>query len=166
VQIIIVQAEIEEAIRNHILSQIHVREGMDINIDLAATRGAAGFTATINIIPSSNKGSNPFVAVALVTYKEPTSLVEVPEPAQAGPVRIVGATREEREAIMEQLSKEDEASQADTGGTEQPVEQAATPVMALDQDAANPQPASEETATGGTGDRRGLFRSLKKPTNS
>lgn len=58
-QIIIVQAEIEQAIRNHILSQINIREGMEIDIDLRATRGEAGFQATINITPARNQVQAP-----------------------------------------------------------------------------------------------------------
>lgn len=50
-QITIVQTEIEDAIRKHILSQVAVREGNRIDIDLRATRGAEGFQAIINIVP-------------------------------------------------------------------------------------------------------------------
>lgn len=50
-QITIVQTEIEEAIRSHILSQINVNPGMRIEIDLLATRGATGFQAVIDILP-------------------------------------------------------------------------------------------------------------------
>ena len=53
-KITINQAEIEEAITKHILSQITVKEGMNINIDLRATRGAEGFQADIDI----NDGTN------------------------------------------------------------------------------------------------------------
>ncbi len=52
-QIIIVQSEIEEAIRNHINSQIMVQDGMRIDIDLSATRGPEGFRATIDIVPDT-----------------------------------------------------------------------------------------------------------------
>ena len=50
-QITINQQEIEEAIRKHILSQISLRENMKVEIDMTATRGPSGFTATINIVP-------------------------------------------------------------------------------------------------------------------
>lgn len=48
-QITIVQAEIETAIRNYILSQLSIRAGMDISIELQATRGAEGYRAMINV---------------------------------------------------------------------------------------------------------------------
>ena len=49
-QITIVQTEIEEAIKAHILSQISVKDNTRIDIDLKATRGAEGFQAVIDIV--------------------------------------------------------------------------------------------------------------------
>ena len=49
-QIILVQAEIEKAIRNYVNSKVKVNEGQDIRIDLSASRGPEGFRATIDII--------------------------------------------------------------------------------------------------------------------
>lgn len=51
-QITIVQTEIEAAIRNHILGQVAVKENMRIDITLRATRGAEGYQALIDIVPS------------------------------------------------------------------------------------------------------------------
>ena len=48
-KIILVQAEIELAIRAYVLSQIAVKEGQDISIDFKNTRGDDGTTAEINI---------------------------------------------------------------------------------------------------------------------
>ena len=50
-RIIIVQAEIEEAIRNYIQKQVKIETGMRIDMELAATRGDDGFTAEIFIVP-------------------------------------------------------------------------------------------------------------------
>ncbi len=49
-QIILVQAEIEKAIRNYVNSKVQVNEGQDIRIDLSASRGPEGFRATIDIV--------------------------------------------------------------------------------------------------------------------
>ncbi|QWY83516.1 holliday junction resolvase RusA-like protein [Rhizobium phage RHph_X2_28B] len=54
-QITIVQSEIEAAITAYIKSQITVNENMDVNIELRATRGAEGFQAVIDIVPSQVK---------------------------------------------------------------------------------------------------------------
>lgn len=49
-RITLIQAEIDLAIMNYINSQVNVKEGMTISVDLSATRGENGFTATIDII--------------------------------------------------------------------------------------------------------------------
>ncbi len=74
-QITIVQAEIETAIRNYIQEQIVVREGMKIDIDLRATRGDAGFMATIDIVP--------------VSAAKPAPVAEKPAPATARQPKVV-----------------------------------------------------------------------------
>lgn len=51
-QITIVQVEIEQAIRNYVLEQLSVKEGMQIDIVLKATRGDEGTTAIIDIVPA------------------------------------------------------------------------------------------------------------------
>lgn len=43
------QLEIEEAIRNYVMNQIHVKEDMEIQIKLRATRGEEGYQAEIDI---------------------------------------------------------------------------------------------------------------------
>lgn len=50
--ITLVQNEIEQAIRDYVLARIRIQDGLDMQIDLAATRGIEGFKATINIEPS------------------------------------------------------------------------------------------------------------------
>lgn len=85
-QIIIVQSEIETAIRNHILAQINVREGMQINIDLSATRGADGFRATIDIVPNGTPAASnapaPSAAPAAAVTASKTS---APAPTKGNP---------------------------------------------------------------------------------
>ena len=49
-QIILVQAEIETAIRNYVNSKVKIQEGQDIRIDLSASRGPEGFRANIDIV--------------------------------------------------------------------------------------------------------------------
>ena len=48
-KIILVQDEIENAIRQYISGAIQVTEGQNLEIDLTAGRGTTGFTATIDI---------------------------------------------------------------------------------------------------------------------
>ena len=51
-QIVLIQAEIEKAIRNYVNSIVKVAEGVDIVIDLKSTRGDTGFTANIDLVES------------------------------------------------------------------------------------------------------------------
>ena len=52
-QIVLIQAEIEKAIRNYVNSIVKVAEGVDIVIDLKSTRGDTGFTANIDLVETS-----------------------------------------------------------------------------------------------------------------
>ena len=49
-QIVLIQAEIEKAIRKYVNSVVKVAEGVDILIDLKSTRGDTGFTANIDLV--------------------------------------------------------------------------------------------------------------------
>lgn len=53
-QITLVQSEIEQALKNFINEQVNVKEGMEINITLKATRGDEGTTAIIDINKSAD----------------------------------------------------------------------------------------------------------------
>ena len=80
-QITLVQTEIEQALKNFIFSQVNIREGMDIKIDLRATRGAEGFQAIIDIVPSDVPQAP---AAASTASQAPTT--------PQGPVNRVAAT--------------------------------------------------------------------------
>ncbi len=78
-QIILTQMEIEQAITEYVHSQINIKDNMQIDIKLAATRGDGGFTANINIVPMENK---EVVNTPKVPTKEPvekTGLVGRPK---------------------------------------------------------------------------------------
>ena len=62
-QIVLIQAEIEKAIRNYVNSIVKVAEGVDIVIDLKSTRGDTGFTANIDLVEA---GAERAPAPALV----------------------------------------------------------------------------------------------------
>lgn len=74
-KISIVESEIKEAITNHIMSQMVIREGMRIDIDIAATRGEDGFTAEIKIVPQERTGA---VLVQVEPEKKPAVTAEAP----------------------------------------------------------------------------------------
>lgn len=80
----IVQTEMEQAIKDFVLGQLNVNEGMDITVELRAGRGEDGFTADINIVPSQTKKQG--------TVKRSTTPAEKPK---------VEVTREPEESSQE-----------------------------------------------------------------
>lgn len=76
-RITIVESEIHDAIKAHILSQISVKEGSEITIDLRATRGAEGFMADIEITNGTP---------AAVSKAAPVAQTRGPIPARVEPV--------------------------------------------------------------------------------
>jgi hypothetical protein len=89
-QITIVQTEIEDAIRKHILSQVAVREGNRIDIDLRATRGAEGFQAIINIVPEDSAVQDRSASVTSTEASESTAAAAA-QPARATRTRAAAA---------------------------------------------------------------------------
>ena len=94
-RITLIQSEIETAIINYINAQVNVREGMSIVVDLSATRGENGFTATIDIVNAKAVKTIPQVVAPVVPIPEvvgeitePTKEMEVvtPIPAPVQPV--------------------------------------------------------------------------------
>lgn len=94
-RIILVQAEIELALRAYVLSQIAVKEGQDISIEFKNTRGDDGTTAEINITsPQVSMGN---VQKSTETVKESVSVAPVtrtaPKPSTATPAPAVTDTK-------------------------------------------------------------------------
>ena len=134
-QIILVQAEIETAIRNYVNSKVKVNEGQDIRIDLSASRGPEGFRATIDIIDDD---LTPAVASKAAAAKANTeSSDDLAAAAKAKAVEAEAKKKSDMAAAAEQaaLKKEQEqvreataaAKQATSGepgegGTEPPFE--------------------------------------------
>lgn len=160
-QIIINQSEIESAIRTYVQEQINVKPGMQIDIDLKATRGAEGATAIIDISPMANfhvgmadklyaasKHVNEAVQEPKKKEAEPAAEIKA-TPAklfQAAPLpRETALTQEQQEAITACPATTDagyQPSPADSG----------TPIPEVVE---VPVPA-----------RTSLFAGLKKPVNA
>lgn len=98
-QIILVQAEIEKAIRNYVNSKVQVNEGQDIRIDLSASRGPEGFRATIDIVDED----------ATTT----ASAAPAPAPAPKAAVPKVTAEAGEDQAAAKAKAAEAEAKKAE-----------------------------------------------------
>lgn len=168
-QITIVQAEIEAAIRAYILSQINVREGMGIAIELAATRGADGFKAIIDIQPVQTgpvmTGMGPSTTATTTNTAEQPTVAQSPAPqtlsAQATPKAELATTAPRTPAEVRQMM-EAEAEEADQSMAEE--------TAAENREQADVPAAGEASTTGADANPaatsgRSLFRNLRKPVN-
>lgn len=166
-QITINESEIKLAIRNHILSQISVRDDQQIDVDLRATRGAEGYTAVIDIAPHDptkpskrttesgsaaggniskieNKGSGSTKASA-ESEPEPE---EAPQDTRQSPEKDTPDAEPavEAEAVVEAVAAEEP-----------------TPTRVLPFNKAKAE--EEEQPVEAVAERRSLFAGLTKPVN-
>lgn len=79
-QIILIQAEIEVAIRNYVNSKVKIAADQDIRIDLSASRGPEGFRANIDIV-DAEVPVEAYSPRAATTAAPKTAAVEADEPA-------------------------------------------------------------------------------------
>ena len=151
-QIIIVQHEIESAVKAYVLSQLNVKEGQRIDVSFAATRGEDGLKATIDIVSDEQ---SPAASTGVTTVEE-----EQPAPAStaASPIRRARLTTPVRkeEPTKEPVEQKEVGTgeAADEGGEQQA---SAEQSEASEQEEEQPAPVT-------TG--RSLFANLKKPANS
>lgn len=106
-QIILVQTEVEQALRNYVASRLTLAEGTTFSIDLAATRGVNGITATIDLVepgqstaaPAGSipraQSTKPAAAPAVETAKKPASEVQADPATQASAAQENAATAQE-----------------------------------------------------------------------
>lgn len=109
-QIIINQAQIEEAINQYMLKKINLNAGSAFEIEIAATRGAGGFTATINIVEDAPKA----------VIAEPVKRTVIAKPQNV-------ATEKQKELPLEEAVPEVSASPEVVADAAQPPEEAAKP---------------------------------------
>ena len=144
-QITLIQAEIEQALKNYINDIMSVKEGMEIEIQLKATRGEEGTTAIIDIIPSKPKTAVRGSRVSGEAAGKSVSAVKAePEPVKAvepEPEPEVAVKAEPEVAVAEEA--EAEPAEAAVEAEDEPVE-----------------PAPAEAAP-----RKSLFAGLSKPQN-
>jgi hypothetical protein len=139
-QITLVQTEIEDAIRNYVNSQLVVREGMRIDIDLSATRGPQGFTAMIDIVSDEVAPTNGV-----------TSQPEDPAPQLDKAVAATPRTR--RASAKPEPQAEPEVVEANNDVAEAP-----------DQPVAEAEDTSEDVPST-SAPKRSLFAAQTQPKN-
>ena len=137
-KIILVQAEIELAIRAYVLTQIAVKEGQDISIDFKNTRGDDGTTAEINITSPTMTAAPATTAPNEQPEKSTQAATQSRQPAPAkqiaaktstaalAPAAAAGATtgsqteQSASDASTTTAQPEPEASTSETTTTETP----------------------------------------------
>ena len=175
-RIILVQAEIELALRAYVLNQISVREGQEITIAFKNTRGDDGATAEIDISTPSNiptkvpstplkRQAVPTPVAALQTASQTASEPEVEEdtsdPSDGSPAPAVEAesdtTASEEAAPVQDASTTSEADTAAETVNQKEEEPVSKPASFLKPTA---QPSDEAPAPS-----KSLFANLTKPVN-
>lgn len=191
-RIIIVQAEIEAAIKAYILTQIAVKEGQEITIDFKATRGEDGATAEINIgAPASpNVPATKSTQTATQSRSLPaaTKTQTTASSAAAAPaVAVTEATGSETEQSADnafttsdqpdQPAVTSEAATAETGNQEEEGQTSTSETETFDPPAflkpkAEDDGASDEAvqkpapAAATAAPAKSLFANLTKPVNA
>ena len=172
-KIILVQAEIELALRAYVLNQISVREGQEITIAFKNTRGDDGATAEIDIsTPSANIPAKvpstplkrtiaPAPVEAPVTAFEPDVEEDASYPSDGSPAPAVEAesdtTDSGEEAPVQDASTTSEADTAAETVNQKEEEPVSKPASFLKPTA---QPSDEAPAPS-----KSLFANLTKPVN-
>lgn len=128
-QIILVQAEIEKAIRNYVNSKVQVNEGQDIRIDLSASRGPEGFRATIDIVDedtttTANAAPAPAPAPKAAAPKVAAEAGEdqAAAKAKAAEAEAKKKAEAERAAAAQAEAEKTALETADSSATEAPFE--------------------------------------------
>ena len=127
-QIILIQAEIEVAIRNYVNSKVKIAAGQDIRIDLSASRGPEGFRANIDIVDAE---------VPVEAYSPRTATTAAPKTAAVEADEPTPTPTPKKKATPAQLEAE----------AEEPAAPPATPPtekVAVDEPSAQEQEVAQE----------------------
>ena len=147
-QIILVQQEVEQALRDYVASRLTLVEGTSFEIDLAATRGVNGITATINLVQpgqaQAQAATQAAVAAPAVSRK---STPEAPAKAQEATV-----TAQQDPNVSETPTDPNQGQEAGQVTTETPV---------ADPNQADPNVTGTEVPQ-----TKSLFGGLSRPKNS
>jgi hypothetical protein len=179
-QIIIIQSEIEQAIRDYVNARLKVADGNEIIIDLAATRGDKGFTATIDIVAQSGQAAPaPTPAPAPAPAADPAPKKETKaesiQTASTASVKLVPkaevVSQGKEEAPVDGMTDTSAPTNttSDTKAAGEPAPAAADAAPSSTEAPYKPaegSQAAEINAAAPAAPARSLFAGLKKPVNS
>ena len=87
-QITLVQSELETAIKDYVHSIMHIKEGMEISIEMRAGRGENGYTANIDIVKQGTKlPPKPLLTITKRSSEEPVNKEEEVVEQEAPPIK-------------------------------------------------------------------------------
>lgn len=157
-QIILVQSEVEEALRSYIAARLTLAEGTAIKIALSATRGDDGIKATIDLV---EPGTQQVVAAAApAPATKPAATVVVKETAQQPNTALDSAKATLAAATSGKQPEQAQEQAADASTTGAPAEAGAAANASADVAQAEPQAAEGGAQT------KSLFSGLTRPKNS
>ena len=165
-KITIEQLDIEQAIKDHLGSMMDIKEGAHLDIDLSATRGSAGFTATITIRNADEVARG---SVNTPTPSPVEEVVQTPNPT----VKIDGRTKAAKalnilNRVVEEAQSTEVAEVTEVQETVNQVEEVETETAEVNVEVASEN--VEELATDANEQteapqRASLFSGLNKPKN-
>ena len=118
-QIILIQAEIEVAIRNYVNSKVKIAAGQDIRIDLSASRGPEGFRANIDIV-DAEVPVEAYSPRAATTAAPKTAAVETDAPKKkAAPAQLEAEVEEPATPSTEKVAADEPSAQEQEVAQEQ-----------------------------------------------
>mgnify|MGYP007064713518 CR=1 FL=1 len=118
-QIILIQAEIEVAIRNYVNSKVKIAAGQDIRIDLSASRGPEGFRANIDIV-DAEVPVEAYSPRAATTAAPKTAAVETDAPKKkAAPAQLEAEVEEFAAPSTEKVAADEPSAQEQEVAQEQ-----------------------------------------------
>ena len=118
-QIILIQAEIEVAIRNYVNSKVKIAAGQDIRIDLSASRGPEGFRANIDIV-DAEVPVEAYSPRAATTAAPKTAAVETDAPKRkAAPAQLEAEVEEPATPSTEKVAADEPSAQEQEVAQEQ-----------------------------------------------
>ncbi len=100
-KITIVQAEIETAIENFVLSQMKIEDDQELVIELSATRGPDGMTAEIKVQSKATTEAPTRKKAAVTATKAPATVTKTAAPVERAVAEKTAAPIEET-AVEEQ----------------------------------------------------------------
>ena len=160
-QIILIQAEIEVAIRNYVNSKVKIAAGQDIRIDLSASRGPEGFRANIDIV-DAEVPVEAYSPRAATTAAPKTAAVEADEPTPAPTPKKKAAP-----AQLEAEVEEPAAPPTEKVAADEPSAQEQEVAQEQEQEVSNvEEPAEASTTESAPAVRKPLFGKSLAPLNA